>query len=92
MQDFQKQLEALDKLRCFLESYRADLDIRLGTYRSCVQNMRTEGVPTQFAGTYEQNYYVENENCIKRVIDNIDGGDLPYIKKKMEQIEDLLRG
>ena len=92
MQDFQKQLDALNKLKCFLESYRADLDIQLGIYRSWIQNMRSEGVPTQFAGTYEQNFYVENESCIRRVIDNIDGGDLPYIKRKMEQIEELLRG
>ena len=92
MQDFQKQLEALDKLRGFLVSYRTDLDVQLGIYRSWVQNMRAEGVPTQFAGTYEQNYYFENESYIKRVIDNIDGGDLPYINKKMNQIEELLRG
>lgn len=92
MQNLQKQLEALDKLRCFLESYRADLDIQLGIYRSWIQNMRTEGVPTEIAGTYEQNHYVENESCIKRVIDNIDGQDLPFIKRKIEKIEDVLKG
>ena len=88
MQDFQKQLDALDKLRCFLESYRADLDIRLQSYRGCIQNMRTEGVPTQIAGTYEQNHYAENESFIKRVIDNIDQKDLPFIKDKIKKIED----
>ena len=90
MQDFQKQLEALDKLRCFLESYRADLETRLGSYRSWVQNMRHEGVETRIAGTYENNYYVENESYIKHVIDNIDEKDLPFIKSQMAAIEDIL--
>jgi len=91
MQDFQKQLDALDKLKSFLEGYRADLDTRLGSYRGWVQNMRTEGVPTQIAGAYENDFYGENENFIKRVIENIDQKDLPFIKSKMSKIEDLLR-
>ena len=90
MQAIYKQLEALDQLKCFLESYRADLDIQLGTYRSRIQNMRTEGVPTEIAGAYEQNFYVENESCITRVINNIEGNDLPFIKGKIEKIQAVL--
>ena len=91
MQDLIKQLDALNKLKSFLEGYRMDLDAQLGVYRSWCQNMRQEGVPTQIAGAYEQNHYGENESFIKRVIDNIDGKDLPFIKSKIDKIEDLLR-
>ena len=91
MQDFQRQLDALNKLKSFLEGYCVDLDVQLGIYRGWVQNMRSEGVPTQIAGTYEVNNYVDNESFIMRTIDNIRENDLPYIKRQMDKIEDLLR-
>lgn len=91
MQDYQRILEALEKLRSFLESYKGDLDTQIGIYRSWVQNMRSEGVPTQVAGAYEQDFFAENESWIKRTINNIEQNDLPYIKKHIAKVEDLLR-
>ena len=91
MQDFQKQLNALNQLKGFLEGYRSDLGNQLGTYRSWVQNMRHEGVETRIAGAYENNYYAENDKSIQRVIDNIDEKDLPFIRRQIEAIEDILR-
>jgi len=91
MQDFQKQLEALEKMRCYLERYRAELDILRGNYKKDVDNMESDGVEKKIAETYRDHGYVENERHIKRVIDNIDEIDLPFFKRKIEKINDLLR-
>jgi len=93
MQEYQKlykQLEALNKLKSFLEKYRLELDTQLGIYRGWCQNMQQEGVPTQVALSYVNDHYKNNESCIKRTIDNIDQKDLPFIKRQIKNVEDAL--
>ena len=90
MSDYhQRELEALYKLKSFLENYRVDLGTQIGQYISWVRNLQEEKGLAKTISICESNC-ADNENLIERVIKNIDDTDLPFVISEIRKIEDRM--
>jgi len=90
MQDYEKQLDALNELRRFLLQLKDDLKEQTITYKTKIESLRDIGLPIQVLDNYLVNYYNPNHLGLHKLIESIENADLPYINSLIAHTEQAL--
>ena len=87
VQSLLRELEALKALNDFLVTNICDrLSQVAGLFCGYITIMAATGVPVQECEEFISKYYLVDENNFKNLIGNIKDGDLPMIRKYIDQI------
>jgi len=87
MQDYSKQLAALNELRNFLLQFKDNLKEQTIIYKTRVESLREVGLPIQVLDNYLVNYYNPNHLSLHNLIERIENVDLPFVNSNIVHTE-----
>ena len=90
MQDLQKQLEALQEFKSFLENFREEMGDKLIQYSNKSLALREAGVAVQITDYYLSHFCEPNSSALRNIQETIAERDLPYINENIAKTIELL--
>lgn len=90
-QDFLRELEALTDLNDFLVYFYDRVMHVQNQYKGYIQVMIDTGVPKQQCDVYTKEYFSQDEQNFKALLNKIENNDLPRIKGYIDQISGQLQ-
>ena len=90
MQDYAKQLMALNELRNFLLQFKDSLKEQTVMYKTRVESLREVGLPIQVLDNYLVNYYNPNHLSLHSLVERIENVDLPFVSSNIAHTEQAL--
>lgn len=87
-QSLQKQQEALQELKNFLEAFKEELTARMEGYKRRVEKLHDTGLSNEVYNHYSNDNYVNDKTFINNLIRHIDDTDIPYINRNLGATED----
>ena len=90
MQNIERQLEALYRLRDFIFDFRQNLLDSIQAYNNMVFNIKEVGIPREIADNYEANYYTANIQLLVQIVTTFSEVDIKYIDANIYALEQAL--
>ena len=90
MQNIERQLEALYRLRDFIFDFRQNLLDSIQVYNNMVLRLKEVGIPKEIAENYEANYYAANIQLLSQIFESFSEVDIKYIDANIYAFEQLL--
>jgi len=90
MQNIERQLEALYRLRDFIFDFRQQLLDSIQAYNNMVFRLKEVGIPREIADNYEANYYADNIRLLVQIVETFSEVDIKYIDANIFALEQAL--
>lgn len=91
-QNLELHLDALEDLKRFLVEFQEELQRQSQWYHDKTFGLREAGLPIQVADYYDIECCTANRELIKRIVNNIEEIDLPYVQREIQyKIEEIER-
>jgi hypothetical protein len=90
MQNIERQLEALYRLRDFIFDFRQQLFDSVQAYNNMVFRLKEVGIPREIADNYEANYYTDNIRLLVQIVEIFSEVDIRYIDANIFALEQAL--
>ncbi len=87
-QSIQKQQEALQRLKHFLEGFQEELIGTMDRYKKRVEDLHVDGLSEEVYRKYSGDNYSRDKDYIHSLITHIQNTDIPYINKNLGATEE----
>lgn len=91
VQKLQLQLQKLQEMESFLEKLQQQFQQSIKVYNDKMLMLRQSGMPQEVCNTYDQRYQIPKIQEMSKMMQEIQQGDLPYVKKNIAAIQNAIQ-
>jgi hypothetical protein len=89
-QSLHLQLEQLEELHFFLNSFKDVIQAKMGNYQNKVDNIYSNGLASEVYNKFQTEHINETRALVSQIINLIDESSIPFVQQNIQQYNDIL--